>query len=507
MSITRALKIILVACAVLLSAGFGVQATHTAQALPLAQANITIPYSGNLTGEAGQPVTDGTYAFTFTLYDFKIGGQALWTEAQAGVTVKQGSFNVLLGNVNPLPATALDGADRWLEVGVRGPGETAFTLLSPRQELSAAAPAAADGKAAPQALSCAHDHLYENWIGNTNSYSLRVENQGTGDGIRAVSYATAHDYAGVVGAAYANSGTGVYGLSTMNGYGVYGSSTDGVGVVGRATSPTTDWTTGVWGEVAASGTYVRGVVGWATKTTGVNYGVWGQSESQNGTGVYGLAASGTCTSSQYGSCNGVKGTSDKGNGVSAITQNGTALFAYVGSNGKGLEVWSNGTGNLVEAWKSSPINDKKFQVDNAGNVTADGSYSSPAADLAEMLPAVAGLEPGEVLVVGEDGQLTRSTTAYQPTVVGVYSTRPGFVGGGGDADLTGKVPLAVIGVVPVKASAENGAIRPGDLLVASSTPGYAMKAGANPPAGTVIGKALGVLESGMDLIQILVMLQ
>jgi hypothetical protein len=179
------------------------------------------------------------------------------------------------------------------------------------------------------------------------------------------------------------------------------------------------------------------------------------------------------------------------------TNNGIAIYAY-----------ASGSGNLIEGWRAGLGPELKFRVSNAGNVTADGTFTSPAADMAEMLPAVAGLEPGDVLVIGEDGQLTRCTTAYQPTVVGVYSTKPGFLGGGGDdVNLTGKIPLAVIGVVPVKVSAENGPILPGDLLVASSTPGYAMKAGPNPPIGTVVGKALASLLKGTGVIQILVMLQ
>ena len=113
-----------------------------------------------------------------------------------------------------------------------------------------------------------------------------------------------------------------------------------------------------------------------------------------------------------------------------------------------------------------------------------------------------------MLVIGPDGRLIRSTKPYQTSVVGVYSTRPGFLGGAGDdADPTGKIPLAIMGVIPVKASAENGPIRPGDLLVASATPGHAMKAGPNPPQGTVIGKALEGLEEGTGVIQMLVVLQ
>jgi hypothetical protein len=43
------------------------------------------------------------------------------------------------------------------------------------------------------------------------------------------------------------------------------------------------------------------------------------------------------------------------------------------------------------------------------------------------------------------------------SVVGVYSTQPGFVGGSDEEmENSGKIPLAVVGVVPVKASAEGG---------------------------------------------------
>jgi hypothetical protein len=100
-----------------------------------------------------------------------------------------------------------------------------------------------------------------------------------------------------------------------------------------------------------------------------------------------------------------------------------------------------------------------------------------------------------------------SHEAYQTTVVGVHSYRPSYLGNAQFADEEGYVPLAMMGVVPVKASAENGAITPGDLLVASDTPGHAMRAGENPPQGTVIGKALSPLEEGTGYIQMIVTLQ
>jgi hypothetical protein len=62
-------------------------------------------------------------------------------------------------------------------------------------------------------------------------------------------------------------------------------------------------------------------------------------------------------------------------------------------------------------------------------------------------------------------------------------------------------------MVPVKVSAENGPIQPGDLLTSSVTPGHAMRAGVDPPIGTIIGKAMQALETGTGVIQMLVVLQ
>ena len=69
------------------------------------------------------------------------------------------------------------------------------------------------------------------------------------------------------------------------------------------------------------------------------------------------------------------------------------------------------------------------------------------------------------------------------------------------------VPVAITGIVPVKASAQNGPIHPGDLLTSSNLPGRAMNAGRNPAIGTALGKALGVLEHGSGTIRMLVMLR
>jgi hypothetical protein len=71
-----------------------------------------------------------------------------------------------------------------------------------------------------------------------------------------------------------------------------------------------------------------------------------------------------------------------------------------------------------------------------------------------------------------------------------------------------EVPMAVVGIVPAKVSAENGAIHPGDLLVSSSKVGYGMKGtDRSRLVGAVIGKAMGSLENGTGVIEVLVTLQ
>jgi hypothetical protein len=61
-------------------------------------------------------------------------------------------------------------------------------------------------------------------------------------------------------------------------------------------------------------------------------------------------------------------------------------------------------------------------------------------------------------------------------------------------------------VATVRADAGYGAIRAVDLLVSSPAPGAAMRAATTRP-GTILGKALEPLESGLGTIQVLVVLR
>jgi hypothetical protein len=368
---------------------------------------------------------------------------------------------------------------------------------------------------------------------------------------------------GVYGEASATSGTtyGVYGEAhSPDGYGVRGyndaSSGDSPGVYGS--SPVSSDGRGVYGIGMGYGVYGEtwnpdgyALYGEAMATSGTSYGVYGESNSSNGYGGY-FVNSGSDGTALYATGSG-SGFNDAtlrvdstGEGSAAYLSNDSVNWtAYVHNAGSGdvLELQNGGTGDngtgggdFIRAWNGSR-GDVQFRVNTSGLVWSDAGYrcgqsindvlllpglnslgqneasldsclrDDAPADFAEMLSATGSLEPGDVLAIGPDGNLTQSNEPYQTTVVGVYSFRPSFLGNAQFADEAGYVPLALLGVVPVKASSENGSILPGDLLVASSTPGHAMKAGETAPQGTVIGKALGPLTEGTGFIQMLVTLQ
>jgi len=101
-------------------------------------------------------------------------------------------------------------------------------------------------------------------------------------------------------------------------------------------------------------------------------------------------------------------------------------------------------------------------------------------------------EPGDVLVISQnsDRKVERSSEPYSTLVAGVYATKPGLLLTEQN-QLDKMVPMGIVGVIPTKVCLEGGAIKRGDLLVTSSTPGVAMKADPDKvKVGQVIGKAL-----------------
>ena len=165
-----------------------------------------------------------------------------------------------------------------------------------------------------------------------------------------------------------------------------------------------------------------------------------------------------------------------------------------------------------------PASQAIFRVERStGNVFAN-SFIGSGADLAERINVSEPVEPGDVVELDPTNpRHYRKARGNSQLIAGVITTEPGFILGNSNQLLvvSGQLlenekderpMLALLGKVPVKATTENGAIRPGDLLTVSSKPGYAMRCTrAKKCEGAIIGKAMEALESGEGLIEVLVM--
>lgn len=306
--------------------------------------------------------------------------------------------------------------------------------------------------------------------------------------------------AGVMGTNSAG-GWGVTGRSLAgSGVGVSGESAQGVGVSGVTNSPH---------DAAVRGT--NGGGGWGvTGRSAAGVGVSG--ESQTGIGVsattgaaHDAAVLGTNTGGGWGVTGrsdnvGVSGESTNGRGVSGLSTND------VGVHGKG--------GRLAGFFEGSVEITGELRVDNCVRLPAGSDLLLEGADCAERFAIAAidaGLAPGTVLVIGEDGLLERASHAYDTRVAGVVSGagsyRPGIVMDSRCAAGGAAVPVALVGKVWCLVDATAAPVRAGDLLTTSATEGHAMRA-TDPSRrfGAILGKALGGLAEGHGLVPVLVTL-
>lgn len=269
----------------------------------------------------------------------------------------------------------------------------------------------------------------------------------------------------------------------------------------------------LWAESTASDTW-GGVYAVASSQTGNTIALNGEAYSHDGTGVVGQGGSqgvsgGTSTTDAFAT--GVAGTSNgaTGPGVGVFGQ------AWSPTGIAGLFINRPG-GDILHGAVSQNPDITVFRVDGTGRVFADGGFQPNGADFAESM-AVTGdrsnYSAGDLLVIDPYAKrhLGLAQAPYSTLVAGIYSTKPGMLGSTrkiDEAAARDEIPLAVVGVVPCKVTAENGPIQPGDLLVASSTLGHAMKGTDRPKMlGAVVGKALEALPSGVGVIQVLVTLQ
>lgn len=390
-----------------------------------------------------------------------------------------------------------------------------------------------------------------------------------GTGVFGSATATTGSTEGVTGSASSTSGTGVRGNATASSGTTYGGyfrsySSSGRGVYGWASAASGTTYGGYFQAASPSGTAVFGT---ATATSGSPYGVTGVSAGASGRGVLGSASGSTAIGVQgvasatsgvnYGGYFQAMSTSGRGLVGSAEASSGTTYGGYFFSAspaGYGLYA-INGAGGLAAriAGTSRFDNNMEFysgsdrrvivDVDEGGGAPSikllrggvtvlelDAEHNGDSrvitqeleitggSDLAEAFDVAPAAEtvPAPGLVVSIDpshpGRLAVSATPYDPLVAGVMSGAGGVEAGlimgqrGSVAD--GEHAVALVGRVYVWTDASYGAVRPGDFLTTSATPGHAMRAvDAERRTGAVIGKAMTALESGRGLVLVLVSLQ
>jgi len=117
------------------------------------------------------------------------------------------------------------------------------------------------------------------------------------------------------------------------------------------------------------------------------------------------------------------------------------------------------------------------------------------------VPVAEPAEAGDLIAndAAHPGELRRAALAADPGLIGIVAGEAGKV-------WTAEAPIALPGtIVLCHVDGSYGAIAANELLVASPTPGHAMRAGENPRQGSVVGKALEPWEAGTGTIRVLAM--
>ena len=484
------------------------------------QAGPGFTYQGYL-NDSNSPA-DGSYDFTFSLHNAANGGAQIGSPITVdNLAVADGLFMTGLN----FGTDAFNGEARWLQISVR-PGNSGgpYTALNPRQSL-APAPYALHAVNIPE-----HDHFGETWIGNHNPLEL------TGSFNNAPL---------VINNVITNPNSG---NTTGNGIAMDEIGGTGISMFSVGFSGVSVWSTGGDGMMvreASDDGFNICATGSNTCFTDFDIGSHGlEVGNAQDDGVHIISAGDNGVDANTNNSNATiraenVATSGDPEGISAIVH-ATGAEAI-----EAISIAGSDTANILLACSLLDCADIEFRVRRNGNVTADGSFTGSGADYADIMSVAgdpASYSPGDVIVIDADGKLVKSSQPNAPNVVGVYSTNPAFIGDprgarelktpdgrnvesenvseeemqqAMEADQDdGLIPVGLVGIIPTNVSAENGPIRPGDLLTTSATAGHAMK--ASPlilsgiefyAPGTIIGKALEPHESGTGLIKVLVTLQ
>lgn len=232
--------------------------------------------------------------------------------------------------------------------------------------------------------------------------------------------------------------------------------------------------------------------------------------SDNNSGVYGASNTGIGIFGESAQFDGVRGLAhnvNHGAVVGVHDGNGIAMFGtgFVGVVGESTN--ATGAGGVFR----NTAGGKAIKVEGTASIGV--IEITGGSDLAEHFEVAGDARPGMVVVIdpARYGKLSLARSSYNRRVAGIVSGANNLSAGMvlPDAAKSKKsMPVALSGRVWVYCDASRHAIRPGDLLTTSNTPGHAMKVIDHTKArGSVIGKAMTGLRTGRGLVLVLVSLQ
>ena len=214
--------------------------------------------------------------------------------------------------------------------------------------------------------------------------------------------------------------------------------------------------------------------------------------SANGTGTVRVADTMTVTGQ-------ITGTIDNADNINIDEKNDSVNYqvTFSTANGTGYQRQFIDTDNAHFTYNPSTQTLSGVRGLSTGGATTTGTvtgrwslstnsrFEATYADLGEYYEGDTEYEVGTVVVFGGDKEVTISTEHKTTKVAGVVSDQSAYTM---NQDCEGiKTLVALQGKVPVNVI---GKVEKGDMLVASSIPGYAV-VDNDPKVGSVIGKAIG----------------
>ncbi|MCD6063728.1 MAG: hypothetical protein K0R82_1639 [Flavipsychrobacter sp.] len=285
------------------------------QSSSIAQPPMKFNYQGIARSSAGGAIANQTLGLRISILDSNSSGPVLYSETHTPITNAFGLYTVAIGDgtiaSGDINAIDWSKADKYIKIEMDPAGGTTYTDLGTKQLLSVPFAAYAD-----------HAALILPYFDSTSDAGslFTIQNNDAGAAIEGINNSTTSSAFAVKGVinstspggfssavrginnGTSNLGIGVYGSQAGSGWGMYGTSPDGLGVYGNTT-------TGI------------GLVG----------------NSNSGTGLLATSSTGTGLSASSSSGNGLQATSNTGVAASlTITNNAsTANVAEISTTGSG----------------------------------------------------------------------------------------------------------------------------------------------------------------------------